>query len=167
MHFDNIVLFASIAAAVTKITDGPVNQPAKTSRKTFFQYILFWNTLEKHFFNIFQLQNIAKYAFSTYFKAGEPRKTVFLHTLHSNILEKHFFNIFRLRNVMKNTFSTLFKAGEPRKTLFRDVSRWNSPGEHFYVLVKNKNTWWDRFWHTAYADFHNHIALSKVKVNKL
>ncbi len=33
MHFDNIVFSASIAAAVTKITDGPVNQPAKTLKK--------------------------------------------------------------------------------------------------------------------------------------
>lgn len=146
MHFDNIVFIASIAAAVTKITDGPVNQLAKTSRKTLFEYILFWNTLKKHFFNIFQPQIIAKYAFSTYFKPGEPRKTVFLHTLHSNILEKHLFDIFQLRNVMKNTFSTLFEAGEPRKTLFRGICKCNSPGEHFLASGKNKNISWNSFW---------------------
>jgi hypothetical protein len=123
-------------AEVTKITDSRVSQPAKISRKILFQSILCRNTLEKHFFNILQLQNIVKNAFLTYFKGGEHRKTVFLHISLSNIPGKHFFDIFQLRNVMKNTFSTLFEAGEPRKTLFRDVSRWNSPGEHFCVLVK-------------------------------
>lgn len=153
MHFDNIVFIASIAAAVTKITGGPVNQPAKTSRKTLFQYILFWNTLEKHFFSIFQFQNIEKYDFLTYFKPGEHRKTVFLHTLHSNILEKHLFDIFQLRNVMKNTFSTLFEAGEPRKTLFRGICKCNSPGEHVHVSVKNKNISWNCFWFKKSYEF--------------
>lgn len=151
MHFDYIVFFASIAAAVTGMSDDTVNQPAKTSRKTLFQDILYWNTLEKHFFDIFQLQNIVKYAFSTYFKPGGSRKTVFLHFSHSNILEKHFFDIFQHRNVMKNTFSILFAAGEPRKTLFRDISRWNKPDEHLYTSANNKKISWDCFWFkTAY-----------------